>query len=242
MSPGDHSAIEGWLRRRRTTNSEMNGLRPIFRRALVTTVVTVVIGLSAVPTSAQVPVGAYLTTNASVRAYAHWTERRGEVTIYWSLVAIREANTSTWLDPVQQRGEVHFSAMRCEPLRSGGIKCVTIEDRIWTLRPTDFFFDPMMDTAEVSFGRGRRVVWRAHGPYRPEGDVGVRPRPKVDPANFWGYAHGGNYVAVRREANVSGRIGGWNLARAATDVGLLTWQGSWGIADWCVLDRGAICD
>ena len=199
--------------------------------------------LCASTASAKVPAGIVSSDNISRIAYARWKELGPGYRSTWLVMGLQSVSAITWLDPVHHTTQLTVSELRCEWGPGEKTSCNSGYSRGWQIPVTDFFVDPFLDRAEITYGsKGRRLVWQAVGDPSPFGDPRAGRKIKADPANLWMYAQAGTVAGIERSADVRGHIAGQNLKARDAEAGVMIWVGSWSYAEACLLDHGEICN
>ena len=184
-----------------------------------------------------VPAFGYTVAGSWHGAVARWTERSGDKTIKWQVLALRGATGMgvTFVpSPPRIYTQVTISKLTC--FKEGSRPCVGTA-RAFQLEGDDFTFDPLLQEVTVDV-RARTTTWSATND--PELAPKVRPRSKHDV--LWVEAELGAQVEVHRKAKVSGVIAGVAVPNKKVQASIFILSSSYSGASACLLDKGAPCN
>ncbi len=203
----------------------------------------IAVGTAPAPAHPRLPAGAFGGAHLGRYAVAAWTEKGQHRLTRWQITAFQYVDARTFLPPTPGKGtQLIVSKLSCS-LVGGKKRDCNSNGKAWEIEQEDFKFDPLLERAVIRFGaRDRRIVWKGTGSHRPFHGTRARRSSKVDSGNLWADVQAEGVAGIARDAVVTGRMAGRDLAGVKMDEStLFLWFGSVAYGGACLVDQGGPC-
>lgn len=193
----------------------------------------------------QIPADASGGGNLTELAAASWSARSGSTIRATSLVVARSVGASIFgIAPVPPLAgtatTLYLVQTRCGVVHGKPSGCTSTRSRAFELGPSEFEFDPLLQSARVSSSTARATIsWRGVGESQNYAQPSPWEKHRADAGNLWWEGGAGTIVGASRPAKVTGKILGLRIPRGHGALTLAA--GEYTRSSGCVLDRGDVC-